>query len=326
VIRLVLALLIAIGIAADASAHEVRPAYLELTETSAGQYDVTWKQPLKDGRRLKIDPVFPEACGEKPEAPDARLVSGTLIQRWTITCDLSAATISVSGLDRTLTDAFLRVTFLNGDIRTGVLKPAAPSISLAEESQSPARAYLRIGVDHIIFGPDHLLFVAGLVLLVSLRQIIPVATAFTLAHSLTLALTAMGWLALPGAPVEIMIAASILLLAVEVSRKRRAEPSLAAHKPWLIAFGIGLLHGCGFAGALAEIGLPKGQELMALFLFNVGVEIGQVAFICAMLAALWLIKRAVETARAPAELLATYTIGVIGAFWTIERLSAFLLS
>ena len=307
-----------------AFAHEVRPAYLQVTEISAGEFDVVWKQPVMDGKRLKIKPVFPDAC-EEIGARDIRSAGATVTERYTVSCDLISGVISLDGLERTLTDAFIRVDYLSGAQKSGVIKPSAPRFDLGSDSTSPAIDYIKIGVDHIIYGWDHLLFVIGLVMLVSRRQIIGVATAFTVAHSLTLALAAFGVLNLPTRPVEILIAMSIVLLAVEIIRKSRGAASLAASKPYLISFVIGLIHGAGFASALSDIGLPKGTELLALLLFNLGVELGQLAIILALLALLWMAAKAIKNSRKPLEFASAYLIGTIGIYWTVQRLSDYIL-
>ena len=316
--RLFLALLALFGIALPASAHEVRPAYLEVTETTPGTYAVTWKQPVLDGRRLKLDPVFPEGCDREHERADA--AGGTLIQRWEIQCDLSTGHIEIAGLERTLTDAFVRVDRLTGDDLSAVLRPGALQLDLASPTGAPTTTYFRIGVEHILFGFDHLLFVLGLVLLVRPRQLLATVTAFTLAHSLTLAAASLGGITLPGPPVEIVIAMSIALLGAETIYRSRGRETLSQRKPWLIAFGFGLVHGFGFAGALAEIGLPKGAEVLALLLFNLGVEVGQVAFVGAVLLLVFLAVRLARLPLPPTRIVAAYAIGITGAYWAIERI------
>ena len=300
-----------------ASAHEVRPAYLELVETDPDTFSVVWKQPVRDGRRLRIDPVFPDTCVRGDDQRSA--VGAALIQRWTLTCDLAGGTVSIAGLDRTLTDVFVRLDRLDEDVLTTVLRPGQASFDLSRPSGAGTSAYFRIGVEHIWFGFDHLLFVLGIMLLVKPRQLLGTITAFTVAHSITLALSALAGISLPGPPVEIVIALSIALLGVEVIYQLRGRASLASRRPWLIAALFGLVHGFGFAGALADIGLPKQSEVLALFLFNVGVEAGQIAIIAAVLALVWLIGR-VRTIEATALRYAgAYALGLTGMYWAIER-------
>lgn len=303
-----------------ASAHEVRPVYLEATESASGVWDITWKQPLKDGARLKIDPVLPVEC--IPENERRAIKAATIVTRWQTICDLGNAQISIVGLDRTLTDAFVRVRKLDGEDISSVLRAGNPVLDLSTAKAAPIADYVRIGVEHIIFGFDHLLFVLGLFLLVHTRKLFVTVTAFTVAHSITLGLSALAGISLPGAPVEIVIALSIVLLGVEAVNLQRGKTSISAQYPWVIAFGFGLIHGFGFAGALAEIGLPKGAEIMALLLFNVGVEIGQVIFLIALLCLKWLLTRLSEPAVRPTQLILSYAIGIAGSYWVIERLAA----
>jgi hypothetical protein len=301
-----------------ASAHEVRPVYLEATESTPGIWDITWKQPIKDGARLKIDPVLPSEC--TPEKERRTVTGATIITRWQTACDLGDAQISILGLDRTLTDAFVRVRKLDGEDISSVLRADAPTLDISTAKAAPVADYVRIGVEHIIFGFDHLLFVLGLFLLVQTRKLFLTVTAFTVAHSITLGLSALAGISLPGAPVEIVIALSIILLGAEAVHLLRGKTSISARFPWVIAFGFGLIHGFGFAGALAEIGLPKGAEIMALLLFNVGVEVGQVLFLIALLCLKWLMTRLLESSVRPAQLILSYTIGIAGSYWVIERL------
>ncbi len=305
--------------AGPAVAHEVRPAYLEVTEVSPGTYEVTWKQPVLDGRRLKIDPVFPQACAREGEYVTSP--GGTIVQRWTTQCDLNQGEIRIDGLERTLTDAFVRIDRLEGDDIGAVLRPASPVLDLTVPTGAPVAAYFRIGVEHIIFGWDHLLFVLGMVLLVRPRQLLLTLTAFTVAHSITLAAATLGGITLPGPPVEITIAMSIALLGAEAMHRIKGWNTLSQRIPWAIAFGFGLIHGFGFAGALAEIGLPKGAEAMALLLFNVGVEAGQILFVSVLLAAAFIIHKLAARGMVPVRVGLAYFIGCMGSYWAIERIA-----
>jgi hypothetical protein len=216
-----------------------------------------------------------------------------------------------------------RIDRLEGDDLGAVLRPATPVLDLTVPTGAPVATYFRIGVEHIIFGWDHLLFVLGMVLLVRPRQLLLTLTAFTVAHSITLAAATLGGITLPGPPVEITIAMSIALLGAEaMHRMQGLEHAQPAHIPWAIAFGFGLIHGFGFAGALSEIGLPKGAEAMALLLFNVGVEAGQVLFVSVVLAGAFIVHRLARRAHgaaARAQSLA-YAIGITGSYWAIERI------
>ncbi len=310
------------GLSFSAFAHEVRPAFLRAAEVSVGEFKVVWKQPVLSGKRLKIKPTFPPDCPQSEPRLDR--TGDTVSEHFTVTCDLRQGTLSLPGLERTLTDAFVEIAYLDGEPRTALLKPANPSLNLSGPKSSPAGDYLRIGVEHIIFGWDHLLFVIGLTLLVGGRRVWGVATAFTLAHSLTLAATALGGVTLPSRPVEILIAGSIVLLGVEVLRKQKGELTLGARRPYLIAFVVGLIHGFGFAGALADIGLPQGTELLALLLFNVGVELGQFAVIGLALLVLWAITQKSLTWRKTVETLTVYGFSTIAMFWVIQRVTPYV--
>jgi len=299
-----------------AQAHEVRPAFLSITETAPAEFTVLWKQPVLDGKRLKIKPTFSDECtiGHTTLSRQA----GTVIDQREVFCALTDGDITLPGLERTLTDVFAQITS-----RSALIKPNSPIFALGGKAESAAGQYLRIGIEHILLGWDHLLFVIGLTLLVSRRQILGVATAFTLAHSITLALAAFGLLSLPTRPVEILIAASIVLLGVEIMRKRQGQKTLAAKRPYLISFFIGLIHGCGFASALSEIGLPKGTELLALLLFNVGVELGQFAVIFIALVILALIAQTSRNMLKKTETFLTYGLASIAMFWVIQRVSEY---
>ncbi len=303
----------------SANAHEIRPAALELTEQSGGTVAVVWKQPILSGRKLKMRPVLPDQC-PVPETTRQVISGDAIVESWQVACQLDKGRVMIEGLDRTLTDVFVRLRTADGEETTHILRPASASFALGDPGGSPASAYLQIGAEHMLFGWDHLLFVLGLLLLTPVRKLLWVITAFTLGHSITLAITALGLFSLPSKPVELLIALSIFFLAVEVGRKWAGKTSLTIRRPWLIALGFGLLHGLGFAGALADIGLPKGQEIWALLLFNLGVEIGQILFVGAILAALWLIGRSPVDRRKWAEIPAVYLVGGLGAFYTLSRI------
>ncbi len=321
-IATLLALCWTVSLLPGAMAHEVNPAFLELTESDAGQFDVVWKQPIKDGRRLKLDPVFPEDCEATPMTLEGAV--GAVVSRWTLDCALDEGEIRIDGLERTLTDVFVRIHRQDGTIVSTVLKPAAASFQLGQaESGAPLLAYFRIGVDHIIFGYDHLLFVLGLCLLVRPSQLLLTVTAFTLAHSITLGLSTLAGVTLPGPPVESVIALSLILLAREAITLQRGGTSLTSQFPWAIAFGFGLIHGFGFAGALADIGLPRDQEVWALLLFNLGVEAGQVAFVAALAALALVMTYLARHWLGRGKVAAAYLVGVAGTVWLVERVTAF---
>ena len=327
------ALLGALLAPAAAAAHEVRPAYLQVTEVSAGRFEVLWKQPiLPDAdpglvRRLPIAPRFPARCRESGrDLPD--LTASALVERWTLTCGetgLGGAEISIDGLPRTLTDVLLRARLLDAAAFDHLLRPEAPRVVLSPGPGGGAAvpAYLRLGVEHLLFGFDHVLFVAGLLFLVRRPlQLVQVVTAFTAAHSITLALSTLGLVTLPQRPVEAVIALSILFLAVELARGAEGRRSALARSPWAIAFGFGLLHGFGFAGALTEIGLPESARAAALLLFNVGVELGQLAIVGVLLALLRIVGISRTPVPAFAARVPVCVMGGVSAWWFVERVAS----
>jgi hydrogenase/urease accessory protein HupE len=327
-LRLCLALLALLLSAAPGAAHESRPAYLDIREMQPGQYEVLWKRPMRGDRALGLSVRWPPTCGEAVPGT-ARAISGALVERHLINCGadtLREQRIAIDGLAGTLTDVLVRVELGDGSVQTNLLKPSAPWIDV--EGPSPtlvvAGEYFLLGVEHILLGVDHLLFVLGLTLIVrGAALLVKTITAFTVAHSLTLALATLGFVNVPQAPVEAVIALSILFLASELSRQNRGEPGLTARVPWVVAFSFGLLHGFGFAGALADVGLPQSDIPMALLTFNLGVEAGQLMFIAAVLALVWSGRRAIATPPRWLPEVPAYAIGSLAAFWLIERVAAF---
>jgi hypothetical protein len=323
---LVLALLAWLAAAAAAAAHEVRPALLQIVQHGAGAYDVTWKQPAVGDMAVRLVPhLSGGALDGKPESEGS--TSGYIEKTWMVRAGapLDGQTVSVEGLADTVTDVLVRITTADGRQVDAVLKPAQPSLklALAKPSGLAVPAYLKLGIEHILTGSDHLLFVLGLLLLVGPGwRLVKTVTAFTVAHSITLALAALGYIAFPSAVIEALVALSIVFVAAELAGG--ARDTLTRRHPWVIAFAFGLLHGMAFAGALAEIGLPPKAAPQALFLFNVGVEVGQLTFIGAVLALIWALRRTplrrglvqpVIAGPAPA-----YAIGGLASFWLIERI------
>jgi hydrogenase/urease accessory protein HupE len=314
----------------SAWAHESRPAYLEITETAPGRYSVFWRTPVLSGMRLPVALKLPDDMRNVTE-PIVQELTDSLIERRVIdtgASGLAGKRIEFVGLQATITDVLVRVQMLDGTHSTTLVRPSKPWVEIAP-SRGPlavAGAFLKHGIEHILFGYDHLLFVFALMLIVRSRRVLLVTiTSFTVAHSITLALATLGAVNVPRPPVEAAIALSILLLACEIIRLEQGQASLTARWPWAVAFSFGLLHGFGFASALTDIGLPKGDIPLALFTFNLGVELGQLAFIGVVFSVLTLAKRirlaSVIGHRAlPA---ATYVIGILAAFWFFERLAGF---
>jgi hydrogenase/urease accessory protein HupE len=322
-VRLALVWLVACGLAQTAFAHEIRPAYLQIREVEPGTYDLLWKTPAQGDMRLALNIILPEACTDAAE-PRAMMVDGAVIERWRTTCagGIIGRTIGIENLSQTLTDAIVRFEPLDGLAKTLRVTPDKPEFAIPEKQAwtEVAQTYFGLGVEHILFGFDHLMFVLALLILVSqLKRLLLAVTAFTVAHSLTLAGTTFGWVALPSAPVEATIALSIMFVAVEIMRVRAGRPSLTAMMPWLASFSFGLLHGFGFAGALREVGIPQDAVGTALLFFNLGVEAGQLIFIAAVLAFVFVWKRQKVPAPQWAWQAPVYFIGACSAYWFIER-------
>lgn len=309
------------------SADELKPAYLELTETSTGTWQIYYKTSARSRLARQGELSIPEPCTTL--APlSARIESGNQIQTGSMLCEtsLSGHSIGIQGLSSTNTDALVRLQSLSHPLVTLRLTPREPhaTVPLADTSaliSNVAWTYTVIGIEHIVWGYDHLLFVLAMVLLLSgWQRIVWTVTAFTVAHSLTLVGTTLGWFALASRPVEAIIALSILFLAVEIFKKRPGELRFSERAPWLVAFSFGLLHGFGFAGALAEIGLPANDVPLALFSFNLGVEIGQLAIVAVALIVLHVLRRWQPLVTERVVMVSTYGIGITASFWFIERL------
>jgi HupE / UreJ protein len=310
-------------------AHESRPAYLEIKETAPGRYAVLWRTPLLAGMRLPVVLKFPDEVRHVTE-PAPRELPDSRIERWLIEAGdsgLAGKRIEFVGLQATITDVLVRVQMRDGTDSTTLVRPAQAWVEIAVSRGLLAvvGAYLLHGIQHISFGVDHLLFVLGLLLIVQDRwMLLKTVTAFTVAHSLTLAIATLGYADAPVVPLNAAIALSILFLGPEIVRSWRGETSLTIRHPWVVAFLFGLLHGFGFAGALTSAGLPRKDLPLALLSFNVGVEIGQVAFVL-LIGLLERSFRQLEI-RWPrwAEALPGYAVGSLGAFWTIQRMAILL--
>src|ERR1700681_404850 len=324
-------------LAQPSPSDELRPGYLEMRQIGPGAYDLLFKIPARgDDLRLAIYVSLPEGT-QDVAPPRASFSDGAYVERRTIRRDggLIGQAVSIEGLSATSTDVLVRIESLAGAIQTERLSPTKTAfiIQAVPGAGEVAATYLRLGVEHILFGFDHLLFVLALVVLVrEWRRVAVTVTAFTIAHSMTLAAATLGFVNVPGPPVEAAIALSIMLVAVEILNARRGNPSLTARLPWLVAFTFGLLHGFGFAGALAEGGLPQHAIPVALLFFNVGVEIGQLVFVAAVLSLIWLLRYAASQLLAAAlvkrafdrlDVTVAYAIGIVAAYWLVERTTAF---
>ncbi len=329
--------LLVMGIVGLAHAHELRPAYLELRQTGSDTFDVLWKVPGRgEDMRLGLYVELPEGCSNLSE-PRGVFAANAYTERWRVKCagGLSGGRIHIDGLSATLTDVLARLERTDGTTQVTRLTPSTPSfiVEAAPSQTQVAGTYLRLGVEHILGGIDHLLFVLALLLLVKgWRRVVATVTAFTLAHSLTLAGATLGFVHVPQRPVEAAIALSIVFVAVEIVHGRQGKPGLTARWPWMVAFTFGLLHGFGFAGALGEVGLPPQAIPVALLFFNVGVELGQLLFIATVLASIAFgrhtVRRFWPSTLNPQlstriGLLPPYAIGSVAAFWVIQRIAEF---
>ncbi len=314
----------------EARGHEVRPGFLNLRETESNVFVLTWKVPALGAYHLAMEPSFPATCTYLGE-PITVQTGGAFVERGRIRCQhgLDGERIAIAGLQGTQTDVLMRIETRNGAVWNARLTPSAPEVTVAAASSwlAVASTYLGLGVTHILFGVDHLLFVFCLLLLVrDTRKLLLTVTAFTVAHSITLTAATLGIVHVPAAPVEATIALSIVFLARELLSAEANRNSVTQSYPWVVAFSFGLLHGLGFASALAEIGLPQGEIPLALFAFNLGVELGQLGFIAAVLFA-WRLVRILSNAAMPAGIpqatpcFAGYAIGITASFWVIARLA-----
>lgn len=309
------------------SADELRPALLELKETGNETYDVLWKTPVRNGLPLALQPQLPADCWATGETREF-LHKAARIQLWQIHCPqgLAGETISFDGLAAISTDVLARIEHSDGALQLQRASFTSPTliVSGAPESAAVARTYFVFGVTHILGGVDHLLFVLALILLIpDSRRLIAAVTAFTVAHSITLAVSTLGIFRPPQQPIEAVIALSILFLAVELVRKRHGEASIGQRFPWIVAFAFGLLHGFGFASALLAAGLPSGDIPAALLFFNLGVEAGQLGFIAVTLVVFAGLRATSLSGQGWLSRCPEYVIGVVAAFWTIERTLGF---
>lgn len=319
-----LALLLGLGWAGAATAHEVRPAYLEIAQTGSADYRISWKQPVMGDMAIHLAPHL--SSGWLEARPSAQYASeGFLIRTWTVHAAerdaLAGQTVSIEGLKDTITDVFVRVRPARGPPVETILRPEAPSFRIAQGGASSVGvfAFLRLGVEHILTGPDHLLFVLGLILIVRDRwTLLKTVSAFTVAHSLTLAAATLGLITLPTALLNALIALSILFVAPEALRAQAGGTSFTIRFPWVAAFGFGLLHGMGFASGLVSLGLSGASLAPALLLFNLGVEVGQLVFIGVVLALIRAFRLMEARWPRPVTFAPAYAIGVAGASWTFQ--------
>ncbi|MCB1691806.1 MAG: HupE/UreJ family protein [Pseudomonadales bacterium] len=306
-----------------AQAHEMRPSYIELVETAPGEYDVRFRQPVgQGGLQQELQTGCEAVSGKLPLRTQS-----TLTQQWRIVCEeTEMPTLSVTGIEQSISDTIVRVTRQDGGVAEYTLSAAEPVLSLATRATPGLPVYLELGVKHLLFGFDHVLFVIGLMMLIDRPwRLVQTITSFTLAHSITLALSTLNIVQLSPAPVEAAIALSILYVAVEIA----AGPSrdgITRRFPWVISFAFGLLHGFGFAGVLREIGLPPEAAGWALLLFNVGIEVGQIMIISVVLLVALTVRRVVPASldTRMLRLVPAYLIGTVSVWWMAGRLATML--
>jgi hydrogenase/urease accessory protein HupE len=312
-----------LALAPLARAHPLGPSVLEIRETGGGRAEVGWKTPLLRPRGADLEPVLPDRC----RAVGPRTVSeegGGVWTRWAVDCGtggLVGERVGIAGPGSLALGALVRVTLADGRLVQGVVSPAHPMLTVPPRpcALDLAQDYVRLGVAHILVGPDHLLFVFGLVLLAgTARRLLATVSAFTAGHSVTLTLAAVGIVDFPSRLIEVAIAASVLALAVELAR-RPTVPTLIRRRPWAMAGAFGLLHGLGFAAALREAGLPSGEVPLALLSFNVGIEVGQVLFVVGVLALGHVAGRIPVRVPTWARRVPVYGMGSLAGYWWLER-------
>ncbi|MCX2743889.1 HupE/UreJ family protein [Mangrovivirga sp. M17] len=306
--------------------HEMRPAYLHIKQVNETTYNVFWKIPRRGDMVIRLSPVFPQS-ESLTEIVMPKLMEGAMLYSYSLTTSnpLEGQDLIIDGLQKTMIDVLVNVDYLNGEKVSFMLKPDDPEKIIPGKMSTflVIKNYTVLGVEHIWFGIDHLLFVLALIIITKgFKKIVKTITAFTIAHSITLSMAVLGFANLPGPPVEAVIALSIVFLAIEIVKNASGQETITSKKPWLVAFTFGLLHGFGFAGALAEVGLPQTDIPLALAFFNVGVELGQIAFVLVVL----LVIRALSYKKnwpLIIKKIPAYAIGSIAAFWTIERIAGF---
>ena len=313
--------------ALQVSAHEVRPAKLDINQISDSTFQVSWKLPaIKEGV-LRLKPVFEINHDVLSNLP-SRDLGDAYITEWIIQPreKIEGSQVIIDGLEKTITDVFVTINLLNGETESFLVRPNNPSFEflLNRSDWQIIKDYIIIGVEHIWLGYDHLLFVLCLLCLIKgIKKLIKTITAFTVAHSITLASSVLGFVTLPSAPVEAVIALSIIFLAVEIFQQQKGNKVFTAEYPWIVAMAFGLLHGFGFAGALTDVGLPQSAIPISLLGFNLGVEIGQVIFILAIIGLLKLFDKIIQRIPEIVPQIFTYSIGGLASFWLIERVVGF---
>ena len=308
----------------SALAHESQPGLLEIRQLASDRYEVIWRAPIYYGAPHPAELDLPAQWQTVGEPTVRRLADSDLYRRIVSVPggSVDGSVIRLPGLEATITDVFVKILRLDGSESSLVVRPTRPFVELTGERPwyRSAAEYVALGFNHILLGIDHLLFVLGLLILVSGRaMLLKTITAFTVAHSITLAAATLGLASVPGPPLNAAIALSILFLGPEIVRVWRGQTSFTIRHPWVVAFGFGLLHGFGFASGLSTVGMPRAEIPLALLTFNIGVELGQLVFVLLAI----VVYRALRVLEFSwprwADYLPGYTIGSLGAFWTIQR-------
>jgi hypothetical protein len=308
-------------------AHELRPAYLAVHEEEPGAFRVVWKTPRRGELRLALSPVF-SGRTERLTPVSTRHTDNAAVQTWRLHAidPLRGQSVRIAGLEGTMTDALVRMEFADGSTWVQRLTAAEPAAEIPARASglTVAGVYLTLGVEHILTGIDHLLFVLALLLITrGSWKLVKTVSAFTVSHSLTLTAATLGFVHVPAAPVEAIIALSIVCVAVEIVHLHAGREGVTARAPWVVALTFGLLHGLGFAGGLSEVGLPAGHIPTALLFFSIGVETGHLLFVAAVLSLMTLGRRLGVSLPRWAELVPSYAIGSVAMFWVIQRVAAF---
>jgi hydrogenase/urease accessory protein HupE len=316
-------------LAGASGAHPLAPSLLDLRVAPDGTTQVRFKRPALQPRGAPVEPTLPSHCVQRGEVETVREGTG-VVSTWQVDCGdqgLVGYPVGFRGFAESGTNGLVKIELPGGSQQQAVLHSGQPSIVVAEESTvwDAARDYALLGFQHILGGLDHLLFVAGLLLLVpGMRQLVATVTAFTIGHSITLSMAALGFVSAPSGPIEFAIAASIVYLATEIANPRDGEPLSLWRRPYVLAGSFGLLHGFGFAGALAEVGLPSRDIPVALASFNLGIEIGQLAFVGVLVGVFVSLQRLAVRPPRWGRSAAAYGIGSLAAMWMFERLANLL--
>lgn len=332
--RALFCLIIAIWLACtpkSGNAHALDPGYLDLRQLTPDTWQVLWRIPDVNGQPMRIDAILPEVCAPT-NGPPPTFDSVAWVSSWVAECgaEIEGHTVTIRGLERQNNDVLLRIQPLGSAIATLRFTPDEPTLTLPIDptTWSVFVSYFWLGFEHILEGWDHLLFVFALFILVrDPWRLVGAVTAFTVAHSITLALATLGVLRVPAAPVEAVIALSIVFLALEILKHKEGQIRLSEQYPWIVCFCFGLLHGLGFAGALSEIGLPSQDIPAALLAFNLGVEAGQLTFIAGLSLGMFLWRQVARID--PSRLggitrsITGYVIGSVSVYWLVERVSGF---